>query len=268
MTPEIKHISSPTNPAIKLVRSLEDKKRRRETGLFVAEGLRTALSAEEQGRRPDTLIYSDDLRDHPRLKPYLTRCLEAGVDCIEATRQVMEKITRRDNPQSVVGVYRAELTALAALPVTEIGCFICLQMIRDPGNLGTIMRTADAVGASGIVLLDECCDPFSLEAVRASMGSIFATRLAKANFAEFMAWRRQHGGLLVGTSLKASADYRQQSYAGPVFLLMGNEQSGLPDVYEAACDARVRIPMRGTADSLNLAVATAILLYEINRTRL
>jgi len=269
MKNEVKSVSSASNPAIKLVRALEDKKHRRETGLFLAEGLRTALAAAEQGRLPKTLIYSEDLSDHGKLKPFLARCLREGVDCIMAGRQAMEKISRRDNPQGVVGVYEARLTALDDIPAPAGGCVIGLQMVRDPGNLGTIMRTADAVGASGIVLIDDCCDPFSIEAVRASMGSIFAVKLAKAGFAEFETLCRKRQGQMVGTSLRASQDYRNVDYArAPTFLLMGNEQAGLPEAYENACDARVRIPMRGTADSLNLAVATAILLYEINRASL
>lgn len=265
MTPPVRQITSASNPAIKLIRALEEKKHRRETGLFVAEGLRTALSAEEQGHYPVKLVYSEDLRAHPKLQAYLPRCAKSGTEIIEANRQVMEKISRRDNPQGVIGAYRAQLASLPDLRPESSHTIVGLHMIRDPGNLGTIMRTADAVGAAGIVLIDECCDPFSVEAVRASMGSVFAVRIAKASFADFLAWRRGFGGLLVGTSLRASDDFRRQTYDGPVFLLMGNEQSGLPDACEAACDARVRIPMRGTADSLNVAVATALLLYEINR---
>jgi TrmH family RNA methyltransferase len=264
----VKIVTSAANATIKLVRALEDKKHRRETGLYVAEGLRTALTAAEQGVWPETLIFSADLKDHPKLRDYVGHCLGRGIECIEASRQAMEKIARRDNPQGVVGIYRiawAELNDFAAKPDA---CLIALQMIRDPGNLGTIMRTADAVGAEGIVLIDECCDPFSIEAVRASMGSIFAVKLARARFSDFDAWRKPKGGMLVGTSLRASEDYRKIDYRGPVFLLMGNEQAGLPAEYEDACDARVRIPMRGSADSLNVAVATAIVLYEINRKTL
>ncbi len=264
----VKLVTSAANPAIKLVRALDDKKHRRETGLYVAEGLRTALTAAEQNVWPETLIFSSELKQHPKLRAYLDRCLARGIDCIEASNQAMEKIARRDNPQGVVGIYRAGWSRLEDFSLTPQSCLIALQMIRDPGNLGTIMRTADAVGAAGIVLIDECCDPFSIEAVRASMGSIFAVKLAKARFADFNAWRQPLGGMLVGTSLRASEDYRKLDYRGPVFLMMGNEQAGLPREYEDACDARVRIPMRGTADSLNVAVATAIVLYEINRATL
>ncbi|WP_430397904.1 TrmH family RNA methyltransferase [Ferrovibrio sp.] len=264
----VKIVTSAANATIKLVRALDDKKHRRESGLYVAEGLRTALTAEEQGVYPETLIFSAELKDHPKLKEYLGRCLKRGIECIEAGRQAMEKIARRDNPQGVIGIYRIGWHKLEDLAPKPQSCLIALQMIRDPGNLGTIMRTADAVGAEGIVLIDECCDPFSIEAVRASMGSIFAVKLARARFADFDAWRRKQGAMLVGTSLRASEDYRKVDYKDPVCLLMGNEQAGLPAEYEDACDARVRIPMRGSADSLNVAVATAIVLYEINRKSL
>lgn len=144
---------------------------------------------------------------------------------------------------------------------------LALHEIRDPGNLGTILRTADAVGVDGVVLLGECVDPFSLEAVRASMGALFTVPVVRAGFAAFDHWRRAHtirlvGGTLRGTGLPETIDYR-----GPVAILMGNEQKGLPEAIEAELDHPVRIPMRGKADSLNLAVATGVMLYTAWRGR-
>jgi TrmH family RNA methyltransferase len=133
--------------------------------------------------------------------------------------------------------------------------------VRDPGNLGTIIRTADAAGCGGVILIDDCCDPYSVEAVRATMGSIFAVTLAKTSMAQFLAWRAGWPGSVVGTLLSAALDHRQAAYRAPALILMGNEQAGLSPELAKACDVNVKIPMRGRADSLNLAVATGIMVY-------
>jgi TrmH family RNA methyltransferase len=133
--------------------------------------------------------------------------------------------------------------------------------VRDPGNLGTIVRTADAAGCGGVILVGECCDPYSVEAVRATMGSIFAVPLTRASEAEFADWRRRWTGAVVGTLLSAAVDHRAADYRKPALVLMGNEQQGLPPEIAALCDVAVKIPMRGRADSLNLSVATGIMIY-------
>ena len=141
--------------------------------------------------------------------------------------------------------------------------WIVAQALRDPGNLGTILRTGDAVGAGGLILVDDCVDPFSVEAVRASMGALFTQRVASASWAEFLPWLRSGSGQLIGTSLKAALDYQQPRYTAPAFILVGNEAQGLPEDYEAECDLLVKVPMLGKADSLNAAVATAVMAYEV-----
>src|SRR6185295_4857866 len=135
--------------------------------------------------------------------------------------------------------------------------------LRDPGNLGTILRTGDAVGAGGLILVDDCADPFSVEAVRASMGALFTQKIAAARWETFVAWLRGGPGQLVGASLGAATDYRDADYESPTFLLVGNESQGLPPAYEEACDLLVKIPMLGKADSLNAAVAVAVMAYEV-----
>jgi TrmH family RNA methyltransferase len=140
---------------------------------------------------------------------------------------------------------------------------VALQAVRDPGNLGTIVRTADSAGCGGVILVGDCCDPYSVEAVRATMGSIFALPLARASVPEFLAWRDTWPGAVVGTLLAAQTHFRAADYQPPSLILMGNEQSGLPPELAAACDVTVKIPMRGRADSLNLAVATGIMIYAV-----
>jgi len=135
--------------------------------------------------------------------------------------------------------------------------------MRDPGNLGTMLRTGDAVGAGGLILIDDCADPFSAEAVRASMGAVFTQRVVQARWHVFVEWLRSGPGQLVAASLREAVPYRDAPYASPCFILIGNESQGLPEAFEAECDLRVTMPMQGRADSLNAAVAGAVLAYEV-----
>jgi TrmH family RNA methyltransferase len=152
---------------------------------------------------------------------------------------------------------------LAKLDRTKADIWVVAQSLRDPGNLGTILRTGDAVGAGGLILIDDCVDPFSVESVRASMGALFTQSITQARWSEFMHWLREGPGELIGTSLKATHDYQEPRYQSPSFLLVGNEAQGLPEAYEAECDLLVKMPMLGKADSLNAAVACAVMAYEL-----
>jgi TrmH family RNA methyltransferase len=154
-------------------------------------------------------------------------------------------------------------TSLGTLDRGAAPIWLVAQALRDPGNLGTMLRTGDAVGAGGLILLDDSADPFSVEAVRASMGAVFTQRVAVARWEEFLPWLRSGPGQLVAASLRDALPYREAPYGAPCFILVGNESRGLPEEYEAACDLRVTLPMKGRADSLNAAVAAAVLAYEV-----
>jgi TrmH family RNA methyltransferase len=258
---EAKQITSLTNPLVKGVRALHLRKEREESGQFLAEGLKIAAEAVELGLAPRVLLYGPDARDHPVLQKVAEATTAAGGEVVEVTRDILEKISRRDNPQTVVAVFDQRFTALDAMVPQSHEVWVALHAVRDPGNLGTIVRTADAAGCGGVILVGECCDPYSVEAVRATMGSIFAVPLTKASEAEFAAWRNGWPGSVVGTLLSADCDYRQADYGRPALILMGNEQQGLPPDMAGLCDVNVKIPMRGRADSLNLSVATGIMIY-------
>jgi TrmH family RNA methyltransferase len=202
--------------------------------------------------------------ERDQVRVLLEQAERRGVRTVETTERVLAQISKRDNPQTVIGAYRQSTAALDEL---EGDAIVALQGVRDPGNLGTILRTADAAGAGGVVLLGDSCDPFSVEAVRASMGSIFAVKLARASFADLLRYKTNRAAALVGASLKGVSLEAELPAPACTILLMGNEQSGLPGDMEAACDLLVRIPMRGRADSLNLAVATAVMLYDLWRRR-
>jgi TrmH family RNA methyltransferase len=258
------HISSASNPLIKTLKSLHTKKGRSETGLFLAEGARLAREAADLGVWPQVLAFSATALERPQVRSLIEQGEQRGVRTIETSEAVLAQITKRDNPQTLIGAYHQKLQPLDELEGDPI---IALEGIRDPGNLGTILRTADSVGAGGVVLLGESCDPFSVEAVRASMGSVFAVKIARASFADVMRLKRERGASLIGATLKGAMLNAEISVGPRAVLLMGNEQSGLPEEMEAACDLLVRIPMKGRADSLNLAVATAVMLYELWRRR-
>jgi len=254
-------VTSLTNATVKAVRALHLRKERDETGLFVAEGLKAVIEGIETGHPPAILLHGPEAAGHPLTRRAIGATIAAKGEVIEVTQEILAKVSRRDNPQAVVGVFRQAFRPLDQIAPRAAKCWVALHRVRDPGNLGTIVRTADSAGCGGVILVGECCDPYSVEAVRATMGSIFAVPLVKASEAEFAAWRDGWPGSVVGTLLSADTDYRAAAYAHPALVLMGNEQQGLPPEMARLCDVNVKIPMRGRADSLNLAVATGIMIY-------
>lgn len=262
-------IESLSNPLVKRMRLLREKRHRRAEGLFLAEGLRIATEAREAGVLPQWLFLADEgAAGHPLAKALVEATLAAGGEVIDTTPAILSKLSGKDNPQTVVGIYAEPQTALADIDRDAAPIWLVAERLRDPGNLGTMLRTGDAVGAGGLILLDDSTDPWSVEAVRASMGAIFTQRLVQARWDEFLPWLRAGRGELVATWLDDdSKDYQAVRYAAPTFLLIGNESQGLPPAYAAAADVRVKMPMLGKADSLNAAVAAAVMAYEVLNQR-
>lgn len=258
-----REITGFSNPLIKQVRSLREKKHRKREGLFLAEGLRILTEAREAGYLPQMLFRCANRDAHALEIALEGEVLAAGGDVIETSADILSKLSGKDNPQTVIGVYRETGTTLDALDRDSAQIWLVAQAMRDPGNLGTMLRTGDAVGAGGLILLDDCTDPFSVEAVRASMGAIFTQKLVQCRWDEFLPWLRRKPGQLIGTSLQTDVDYQTPTYRAPCFILTGNEAQGLPEAYEEECDLLVKMPMRGKADSLNAAVATAVMAYEV-----
>lgn len=258
-----RRITGFSNPTVKALRALRDKKHRRRERRFLAEGLRLLTDARECGRVPEMLVLSDARDPHPLLAALEAEVATAGGEIVETTPDILSKITGKDNPQGVAGVFAEFDTELAAIDRGRAPIWLVAQALRDPGNLGTILRTGDAIGAGGLILIDDCADPFGVEAVRASMGAVFTQQIAQARWDDFLPWLRGGEGQLVAASLREAEPYRGAPYVAPCFLMVGNESRGLPEEYEAACDLRVTMPMHGRADSLNAAVAAAVLGYEI-----
>ncbi|WP_156255542.1 TrmH family RNA methyltransferase [Sandarakinorhabdus oryzae] len=262
MQPRITDISSPSNPVLKALKALSDKRGRREAGQFLAEGLRVCTEALAAGQVPVTLVFTFEAERHPLTQALIRATAEARGTCLRTTPQLMQKLTGKDNAQGVAAAYPIPDISLSRIDRRAAKLWLVAENLKDPGNFGTMLRTCDATGAGGVILLDQSCDPFSVEAVRASMGALFSRQVARATGAEFFPWLRAGEGQLVGAALAGSTvDYRALTYAKPCFLFMGNEQSGLPADYAAQCDALVKLPMLGTADSLNVAVCAGVLLY-------
>ena len=261
-------IESLSNPLIKRMRLLREKRHRRAEGLFLAEGLRIATEARETGVLPSWLFLGPEGDAHPLAAALIAATLAAGGEVIDTTPAILSKLSGKDNAQTVVGIYAEPRATLAELDRDAAPIWLVAERLRDPGNLGTILRTGDAVGAGGLILLDESTDPYAVEAVRASMGAIFTQRLVVASWDEFLPWLRQGPGQLVATWLgDDTQDYQAVRYTAPTFILVGNESQGLPAAYADAADVRVKMPMLGKADSLNAAVATAVMAYEVLNQR-
>jgi len=265
----VKEVTSLANPLVKDIKALALKKFRDQQNAFMAEGLKLVIDALDLGWTIKTLIFAKSALGNQAVEKVAARTVALGGDVLEVSEKVLTAITRRDNPQAVVGVFTQRFVALKDIRPHSNDVWVALDRVRDPGNLGTVIRTVDAVGAKGVILVGETTDPFSLETVRATMGSIFAVPVAKTTPEGFLAWRKDFPGTVAGTHLKGAVDYRSVDFGNrPVLLMMGNEQQGLPDNLANGCDKLLRIPQAGRADSLNLAVATGVMLFEIRRNAL
>lgn len=265
----IKSITSLTNDRIKAIRALDMRKTRKETGLFVAEGASLIITARDQGYVPDTLVYRTGTATEGVARGLVTWALDHGAEVLEVSEAILEKLAAKDNPQSLLAVFRqrwADPPAPETLKPAQT--WVALEEIRDPGNLGTILRSVDAAGADGIILIGTCCDPFARETIRATMGSIFAVPMVRLDRDGFIDLCRRWSGDIVGTHLSATSDFRAVAYQGPSLLLMGSEGPGLSQALAAQCTQLIKIPMAGRLDSLNLAVATALTLFQIRAPHL
>lgn len=260
--PSFEHISSTANDTVKLLKSLDRKKERKETGLFLAEGARHAEEALANGWSPAYAFATESALERAQTRELLARMKQAGARVLTGSEKILVTLSRKDNPQTVITAFKQRVTNLADLPATGPRRWLALYEVRDPGNLGTVIRTADAAGCDGVILLGQTCDPFSVEAVRASMGSIFAVPIATASFEDFNAWRTGTGAHMIAASMRGTHAHDKAAFGERSVILMGNEQSGLPVEIETACDELVRIPMMGKADSLNLSIAASVMIYE------
>lgn len=255
-------ISSVSNPKIKEIRKLRERKEQKRTGLYYMEGLRIVGEAYAKHAPLKTILVCPDLLKADFGLSLWREMADAGLDILEVSEEVFNSIALKENPQGIAAIARAQYQTLADIP-TDKGIIVALTEPADPGNLGTIIRTADAVDANGIILLGDCTSPYDAGAIRASMGAVFSMKIVHTDFETMLSWKQEKGIQMVGTSDKAASDYVDIAYQSPVILLMGSEREGMSRREMETCDEIARIPMMRSSDSLNLAVATGVMLYEI-----
>jgi len=260
-------ITSRNHPSIRRLRSLHRREDRDRAGLALIEGLRLLSQAVERRVRFETLVLAPELLTSPYGRKLAHRLRRSGARCLEVSRDVFHSLALCDDPQGIAAVVPQEWQPIQRADPRDGLCWIALGALQSPGNLGTIIRTAEAVGAGGIVFLDPAADPYDASTIRASMGALFGLGYVRATLSEFAAWKRRTGCLVVGTSPSAEEDYHAVPYPEPCVLMMGWERRGLSPQETAQCDRLVRIPMVGRGDSLNLAIATGVMLYEVFNQR-
>ena len=253
-------ISSISNPFIKHVRSLRQKKSRVETGTFLVEGIHHVGEAVDAGWEVESVIYAPETLSSAYAKELLLRLTGFKLRVQPVIAEVMESLADKENPQGILAVVKNRPRSFEdANSAKKMAALVSPQ---DPGNLGTILRTMDAVGADALFLLDGGVDLYHPTVVRASMGTLFWKPVIQTSFDDFIGWVRKRGVQLIGSSSKADVDYHTLVPHEPWALLLGSEQKGLSAGQTSACDVTVSLPMHGRASSLNLAVAAGILLYQ------
>ncbi len=256
-------ISDLDDPRIKRLHNLQLRKKRDRAGVFFADGYRFVALSLQTKIAPELVVFSPDLLSNQIGWKLLKKMEQKNIPCLHVSGEVYQHLSLAAAPQGLGAVVPQQWKSLEEVQPAQSACWVACETVQSPGNLGTILRTADAVGAQGLIVLSDETDPYDPGAVRATMGSLFALQLVRATPAELMRWKHRHQCQLVGTSPAATLDYRSARYQAPLVLLMGWERQGLTPEQQARCDLMVRIPMVGSADSLNLAVATGVMLYEI-----
>ncbi|MDQ4144148.1 MAG: RNA methyltransferase [Actinomycetota bacterium] len=260
-------VTSPSNPHLKRARRLRARKHRDKQGAFLVEGIQPVTLAIEHGAGIDLLIVAPEIvGDHPVME--LVDEKAGGADLLPVSRDAFASISARDDPSGIAAIVRAAYAHINDLEVKEDSVFVALDEVGNPGNLGAIVRTLDAVGGDALVLMGDVTDPYHPTAVKASMGTIFARPIARvSDFDELRAWTRERGVTAVTTSAKTTQTHWDTPIDLPAILVFGSEGKGLPQDVLNAGDVALRIPIEGSASSLNLAIAASVMLYEVQRRR-
>ncbi len=265
-------------PVLDRIHTLRLRRFRDKTRLHFVEGLRGVLEALEAHVPVETLVYSEILCRHASAQKRVRLAKRLGVRVERVTPEQFRKISQTPRASGLGAVVRQHWTGLAQIeprrgPASHLDpalrrpslCWLALSQIRSPGNLGTILRTAEAVGAAGLIVLGNECDPFDPDVVRASMGGIFHLTMCRATLGEFAAWAQEKGCRVIATSPMGETEYTEMPVEPPVVILLGEERNGLTAEEFALATHRVRIPIVGRADSLNVGVAAGVMMYEVLR---
>jgi TrmH family RNA methyltransferase len=255
-------ITSTRNGRIVEARKLDQRKHRERQGRFLVEGLQILHMALDANTHPVEVFYCQDLFVGTEAPALLERFQQSGADLVPVAEHVMRTISERDAPQGLVATFTLFETPLQSLDTADDGLVVVLDRLQDPGNVGTLVRTADAVGADAVVLIEPCVDPFDPKTVRGSMGSLFNLPLARtADVVELFAWLRGKGLRPVGADARRGEAWGHGLWEGGVALILGNEARGLSDDVSAHVQDWARLPIAGRAESLNVAVAGGVLMY-------
>lgn len=261
-------ITSTSNDHIKALRKLDQAKERRTTGTFLAEGLKAVGQAFDSNAKFRELLVSPELLISDFGQQLVNRAALLGIPVIEMSASVFSTLARKEKPQGIAALISQNWADLGSVTALPGDLWVALESIQNPGNLGTILRTCDAVGATGLILLDDSTDPYDPAAVKASMGSIFSVPHFRAEIEALQAFLNHNPGMVVhGTSDKAADSVFEVSYPSTMLLLLGSERQGLSPSYVSLCSRMLRIPMRGACDSLNISVAAGVVLYQIYQSR-
>jgi TrmH family RNA methyltransferase len=258
-------ITSISNPKIKFIKSLLLRKNRSNTGLFLAEGERTCREAILHGWIPKYVIFNVDRDKLSNIEDLLEICIKNKGLLLDVSEKILSKITKKDNPQTILAVFEQKKFLLKDIQEEGSLAWLVLERVRDPGNLGTIFRTCNGTGVKTVILVGSCCDPYSPEAVRASMGAIFSVKIINIDMNNFLQWAKNKDNKIVVTSLNSNKVYTECNWGKNPILIMGNEQSGVSELIENSAKEILKLPMLGSSDSLNLSVSTGIFLYEVLR---
>ena len=257
-------ITSTANPAIKAIQKLKDRKNRQSSGLFYIEGLRLVGEAVQTGAKLEEILFSPELLSSEFGQNLVHEQAKCGITAVEVSAEVFRHFSLKDNPQGIAAVVQQRWHSLVDVnPLKDGSLWIALDSIQNPGNLGTILRTGDAFGAEGVILLDRSTDPFDPTSMRSSMGAVFSQKLVRASLDELGAHLQVCPYTLVGASGDSPVDYYKVYYPDNLILLMGSEREGLNEKHLQMCDYCVRIAMAGRSDSLNVSIAAAVILSEI-----
>lgn len=265
----IEVIYSASNPLIKRIRALANKKERQREQMFTVEGMQPVWRAAESDWAIETLIVSPTAIERPEVAEMAERLERRGSRIAVISGDLFNRLSDRDGPTGVMAIVRMETIPLSTVDVGEGDVWIVLHRVHNPGNLGTILRTADATGCAGVILSGDSTDPFAPVAVKSSMGAVFAVPMViEYEFDHVRSWAAENGVRLVGTSGTAESAHWDQEWQLPVGIVLGNEGDGLPAEIVDSLDSTVRIPMTGTAESLNLGIAASVMMYEAKRNRI
>jgi TrmH family RNA methyltransferase len=262
-------LTSPHNPRVRALIALRDRRGRAEAGRILVEGGREVMRALRSGVRVETAFVAEDGCRTAECEEAVALARERGADVVLLGERAFERAAFGDRAEGVLAVAEPPPTTLDALAgrLGPLPLLVVLEGVEKPGNLGAVVRTADGAGADGVIVTGPGADPWNPNAIRASLGAIFHLPIAVENAAAVVAWLGERGIRLVAARVDAPTLYSEADLTGPIAIALGSEAGGLSDAFDAPEALAVRLPMRGIADSLNVSVAAAVLLYEARRQR-